>query len=156
MSSLRRITLRVTPEGDPYSSSHLETRKSVHRGQCRYIFNVSFAEILILISFHHIYDWRRFRENLSRLNLRSSDGTKGGGQYDFVAQNEPAGFMRSESKTFINFLIPVMVKIPSNIKPVTSKLTQNCQISCADAQYSKELCFTAAVRMIWLEEQGSP
>ena len=65
-------------------------------------------------------------------------------------------FMRPESKTFINFLIPAIVNIPSNINPVTSELTQHCQLSCADAQYSKELCVIAGVRIIWLEEQGSP
>ena len=74
----------------------------------------------------------------------------------FVAQNAPAELMRPESRTFINFLTPVMVKIPSHIQPVTSKLIKSCEISCADAQYSKELCVIAVVRITWLEEQGSP
>ena len=66
------------------------------------------------------------------------------------------GLMRPESETLVNFSIPVMIRISSNIKPVTSKLTQNSQISCADAQYSKDSCVIAVVRITWLEEQGSP
>ena len=50
-------------------------------------FDLSFAQILILMSLCPIYDLRRFRKNLSRLNLSSSDGTTGGGKHDFVAQN---------------------------------------------------------------------
>ena len=33
---------------------------------------------------------------------------------------------------------------------------ENCQMSCADAQYSKEFCVIAVVSITWLEEQGSP
>ena len=50
-------------------------------------FNFSFAQISILMRRRRIYDLRRFRKNLSRLNLSSSDGATGAGLYDFVAKN---------------------------------------------------------------------
>ena len=48
---------------------------------------IRFDQISILIERRRIYDLRRFRKNLTRLNLSSSDGTTGEGLYDFVAQN---------------------------------------------------------------------
>ena len=67
------------------------------------LIDFSFAQILILMSF---LDLRRFRKKLSRLNLRSSDGTTGGGQYDFVAQNEPAGFHEARIQDIHQFPHP--------------------------------------------------
>ena len=84
----------------------LEPRKLIHQGQCDPIFYLSLALISILMSLCPTYDLRWFRKNWSRLNLRSSNGTTGAGQCDFIAQNEPAGFHEARIEDIHHFPHP--------------------------------------------------
>ena len=81
----RRVILRDLKIGSNWKPKNRFKNVSVMP-----FFDLRLARISILIKRHRISDSRRFRENLSRLHLSAPDGTTGGQQHDFVAQNKPA------------------------------------------------------------------
>jgi len=77
----RRVILRESEIG-----LNLEAGKSIQNVQCDAQNLNQNQSDRAGIERAHTFDSRRFRKNLSRLNLSSFDRVTGGGEYDFVAQ----------------------------------------------------------------------